>query len=135
MAITIPPFGVIATKEERKNKVLMNHEGIHLKQGNELFVIPFLILYVSNFFWLLFRFFDSQKAYLGNLFESEAYANAKNLKYLKTRKRFSWVKSRQTNITKLYRKNVFETKTSLGNIILPILLIIIVVFIITLTLL
>jgi len=62
---------------------LINHERIHLRQQLELLIIPFYIWYLIALY---------RKGYENISFEKEAYSNDHNLKYLKTRKLFSFKK-------------------------------------------
>lgn len=85
-AITIFPFIFLVKKEDKQDKVLINHERIHLAQALELLVIPFYLLYLTEF---LFRFliaFNFNKAYYSISFEKEAFANEQDLSYLRNRK-------------------------------------------------
>ena len=86
-AITIFPF--IISKEEMDVGTL-NHETIHIHQQRELLVIPFYLLYAYFYLVGLIKFKDKQRAYFMIPFEQEAYSNAQNLDYLKTRKWFAW---------------------------------------------
>ena len=96
--ITLYPFVFLRdSKEEIANKRglsglnrLINHERIHLKQQIELLVIPFYLIYFFN--WIVNLFKNSENAYRNICFEKEAYNNESNLKYLKTRKFWSWLK-------------------------------------------
>jgi predicted O-linked N-acetylglucosamine transferase (SPINDLY family) len=97
MAITLYPF-IIASKSEKENEVLMNHERIHLQQEKELFVLPFYILYLGASIYAFFKHFNIGAVYMFNRFETEAYANEKNMEYLKNRKKFAWVKPDETLI-------------------------------------
>ena len=83
-----------------------NHESIHLQQEldfvfgcEKLYILGGCIFYILYFIeWLikaiisLFTGFKI-KAYYSISFEQEAYKNQKDLNYLKTRKRFSWIKN------------------------------------------
>ena len=80
--ITIWPF-IILRKESKYDLVTINHESIHIQQQKELLIIPFYIVYFWFSFW---------RSYSKNPFEKEAYANAENLDYLKTRTLFSWTR-------------------------------------------
>lgn len=62
---------------------LINHERIHLRQQLELLILPFYIWYLIAYY---------RKGYMNVSFEKEAYANDKNLDYLKTRKPFAFLK-------------------------------------------
>ena len=77
--------------KKRKAKTV-NHETIHFQQQLEMLVIPFYVLYILEYLIKFLVFFDIKKAYYSISFEQEAFANDTNLDYLKTRKRFNWVK-------------------------------------------
>lgn len=110
-------FGVIVIRGDTKMKeVDMNHEIIHTKQFTEIGLVSLILslsLVFNGLWWLwlligLFGFyivyvlewlirtiiykFDTKKAYKNMSFEREAYTNQRDMEYLKTRKRFSWVK-------------------------------------------
>ncbi|ERJ60578.1 hypothetical protein [Sphingobacterium paucimobilis] len=91
-AVTIFPFIFVRTAAMVHNKVLMNHERIHLHQALELLVLPFYILYVAEFLVRLICYRDFQKAYLNISFEREAYKNETDLYYLRNRRRWSFIK-------------------------------------------
>ena len=77
--ITIWPFILFS---DEPSEIDINHEKIHLKQQVELWLIGFYLWYGLEAF----------KGYFNNHFEKEAYSNERNLDYLKTRKRFSFLK-------------------------------------------
>ena len=88
------------------SEVIYIHESIHLQQEldfvfgcEKLYILGGCIFYILYFIeWLikaiisLFTGFKI-KAYYSISFEQEAYKNQKDLNYLKTRKRFSWIKN------------------------------------------
>jgi hypothetical protein len=76
-AISLAPFAILVKPEYAADKVLLNHEKIHWQQQKELWYIGFYIQYFVE--WIF-------KGYGGISFEVEAYANERNLDYLKTRK-------------------------------------------------
>ncbi|WP_028121862.1 hypothetical protein [Epilithonimonas tenax] len=84
--ITLFPFIFLKKKEYRQNKVLINHERIHLRQQLELLVIPFYIWYLSEYYINYLKYKNSDLAYRNISFEREAYENDQNLNYLKKRK-------------------------------------------------
>ncbi|MCM2302925.1 MAG: hypothetical protein NDI80_09910 [Flavobacteriaceae bacterium] len=94
-AFAFYPFIFIKNKEEITDKTLINHEKIHLKQQIELLIIFFFISYFLEFIWNYFRFKSFMMAYRNISFEKEAYQNDANLNYLKTRKRYSFLKYHQ----------------------------------------
>ena len=67
--ITLFPFIIVKDKED---KVLVNHERIHLRQQRRYWIIPFYFIYLLDYV----RF-----GYWGIRFEKEAYENEKNLNY------------------------------------------------------
>lgn len=84
-------FGVLfARKGVKLSDVLINHESIHTAQMKELAYIPFYLIYGIEYLYNLFKYkFDSHTAYRNISFEKEAYANEKDLEYLKTRKKYA----------------------------------------------
>ncbi len=91
-AITIFPFIFLLHKRDRQNRILLNHERIHICQALELLVIPFYVWYLTEF---LIRFIVLQnfhRAYLRISFEQEAHKNDQDLNYLKKRKVFDFLK-------------------------------------------
>jgi len=69
---------------------IINHESIHIKQQQELFLIPFYLWYFIEWFFKLFIY--GKKAYYNISFEREAYTNENDLNYIKTRKWYSFLK-------------------------------------------
>nr|WP_296346176.1 hypothetical protein [Winogradskyella sp.] len=67
------------------NKVLLNHEKIHLRQQVELLIVFFYLLYVVEFLVRLIKLRSWLHAYLSISFEKEAYQNERNHKFLKKR--------------------------------------------------
>ena len=59
-------------------------------QEQELWYIPFYLIYIFWHIKLLFKTRNNTEAYRQNPFELEAYANDHNLNYLQTRKRFAF---------------------------------------------
>jgi hypothetical protein len=60
--------------QDKNNKILINHEKIHLRQQVELLVIFFYLWYVIEYYYWYFRLNDSFLAYKYISFEREAYA-------------------------------------------------------------
>ena len=87
-AITIGPF--VFSRGEMSEEI-KNHEAIHWQQYIDTGIIGFIPLYYLFYFWNLVRYRDGKTAYYMIPFEKEAYDNDKNLEYLETRKRFSWL--------------------------------------------
>lgn len=83
--MTVFPFIILRDKLGADYDVLVNHEKIHIRQQLELLVLPFFIWYFADFLVKLIRYRDKNKAYKNIVFEREAYTNENNLKYLKSR--------------------------------------------------
>lgn len=86
------PFIFLRKKNLKQNSIFINHERIHLQQQMELLLFPFLILYFIEYFFRLLQFRNSMQAYYNISFEREAYANEKNLNYIKNRSFWSFLK-------------------------------------------
>lgn len=83
--LTFFPFVFLADKDDKLNKFFINHEKIHLKQQLELLIFPFYIWYTLEYFYRLVQYKNKKEAYYNISFEREAYANEKDLNYLKKR--------------------------------------------------
>lgn len=92
LAMALFPFILIREESYAGDKVLLNHERIHLQQELELLIIPFYILYFANYFVNLFIYKNHFEAYKNICFEREAYQNDNNLSYLKERSFWAWQK-------------------------------------------
>lgn len=88
-AITLWPFILFREKINQNNLIIINHEKIHLKQQLELLVLPFYLVYLTEYIIGLIKYRNHNKAYRHISFEIEAYKNEKNLEYLKQRKPWS----------------------------------------------
>ncbi len=89
---TFYPFVFMSDKKDRSNRVFINHEKIHIRQQLELFIVPFYILYVLEFFLLWFKLKNKYEAYKNISFEKEAYRYENDFKYLERRKLWSFFK-------------------------------------------
>ena len=79
--------------ESKRFSRILRHEQIHLKQMNELLVIPFYVLYVLNFIINLIRYrFNIRMSYYNIIFEREAYRGQYIKDYLQKREVFAWVR-------------------------------------------
>ncbi|MCU0341232.1 MAG: hypothetical protein MUE30_15240 [Spirosomaceae bacterium] len=88
--LTLFPF--VFCKYAKPSARLINHERIHLFQQIEMGLLPFYIWYVLEFLVRLVQHRNWYKAYLNISFEREAYRNDQNLKYLKKRTMWEWMK-------------------------------------------
>lgn len=83
--LTFYPFVFLADKDDKLNEVFINHEKIHIRQQMELLIVPFYLWYFIEYLIRLLQFRNRKKAYYSISFEKEAYANEKDLEYLKSR--------------------------------------------------
>lgn len=83
--ITLWPFVVVRNDRLMKNKRLLNHERIHLRQQIEMGIILFYVWYLFEYFIRLLYYRNHDKAYRMISFEQEAYDNDKDFEYLNTR--------------------------------------------------
>ena len=87
-------FGVVLVRKGcRMTAADLNHEAIHTAQMRELLYVPFYVLYVLKWLWLLPRYPKRHEAYRNISFEREAYAHQAEPDYLKTRPKFNQYKS------------------------------------------
>lgn len=86
------PFIVLSEKLDRNDVVLLNHEKIHIRQQLEMLVLPFFVIYLTEFLVGYLKYKNWQLAYKNISFEREAYANEKDLCYLKQRSFWSFLK-------------------------------------------
>lgn len=92
VGITIFPFMFLKHKTLKWNKVLINHERIHLRQQIELLILPFFIVYGLEFLIRLVQYKKWVLAYRNISFEREAYGNEKGLNYLQSRPFWAFLK-------------------------------------------
>ena len=83
--LTFYPFVFLADKDDKLNEVFINHEKIHIRQQLELLIVPFYLWYFTEYLFRLLQFRNRKKAYYAISFEREAYANEKDIEYLKSR--------------------------------------------------
>lgn len=86
------PFIILRNPDLKEDRVLINHERIHLRQQRELLVLPFYLLYLLEGIVRFFIYFDAYKAYKNISFEREAYQNEADLNYLPGRGPFGFIK-------------------------------------------
>ena len=91
-AITLFPVILLRKPESLHDKILINHEKIHLRQQLELLIIFFYLWYVIEYYFWYLRLRDSFLAYKYISFEREAFAMEDDPDYLKTRKLWSFWK-------------------------------------------
>jgi hypothetical protein len=87
-AISLAPFGIYILDAFLKDEVMINHEKIHWRQQLEMLIVFFYCWYLIE--WLVRMF--SKEPYRNISFEREAFHNARNPDYLKTRRKFAWIR-------------------------------------------
>lgn len=113
VAITIWPFVFVRKDESDKyDSVAANHEDIHGEQQKEMLCVGALLsialvlitgcllcflLIPIYFWWYLIEYalrsmFGTGNAYRNISFEREAYANEKDMEYIRKRSSFAWLK-------------------------------------------
>lgn len=90
--LTIFPFVFVKKKALKIDRVLVNHERIHLRQQIELLILPFFLWYMLEFLIRYLKYKSWHDAYLAISFEREAYSKEKDLKYLNSRSFWSFLK-------------------------------------------
>ena len=87
-AIALWPFIFIRESHLKNDVILINHEKIHLAQQIECLIIPFYIIYSTEYILNRIKNQSHDIAYRNISFEKEAYNNEKNLNYLPKRLHF-----------------------------------------------
>ncbi|WP_299452547.1 hypothetical protein [uncultured Microscilla sp.] len=80
------PFILVRERRFEFDPVLLNHERIHFRQQVEMLIIPFYLLYIVNYTVNYIKYGMHYEAYRQMYYEREAYANEKDMNYLKKRK-------------------------------------------------
>jgi len=97
IGLAVFPFIVLKNNLLKTDRVLVNHECIHLKQQLELLILPFYLLYTLEFSIRLMQYRSWKKAYRNISFEREAYANECDFEYLKWRRNWRFLKYIRAN--------------------------------------
>lgn len=92
MGLSLWPFIFLKNRSLKNDSILINHEKIHLRQQQELLIIPFYILYLLEWAIRAIYYLNTYKAYQNLSFEREAYLHENDLDYLSKRKSFSFIK-------------------------------------------
>ena len=74
------------------DRYVINHESIHTEQIKELLVIFFYLWYVCEWTYKSILYKGGYRGYENISFEREAYGNDRNLSYIPSRSRFSFLK-------------------------------------------
>jgi hypothetical protein len=85
-------FPFILTKKSNPDRILVNHECIHLRQQIELGLLLFYLWYFLEYLIRLIQYRKHFLAYMHISFEMEAFQNETNLNYLKERKFWAFLR-------------------------------------------
>ena len=85
------PFILVRDEQLKNDKVIINHEKIHLRQQLELLLVFFYLWYLFEYLILFIKYKNKRKAYENISFEKEAYTNEANMRYLTNRKFWSFL--------------------------------------------
>jgi len=85
-------FWIFFAKGVKVTPQLENHETIHYCQQREMLFVLQWLWYGVEYLVRRIKRRSHDAAYMSLSFEREAYANENSLEYLKTRKRFAWVR-------------------------------------------
>lgn len=92
IGLTLFPFVFLKHAQLKLNRVLINHERIHLRQQLELLILPFFIWYSLEFLMRYSHYKNWHQAYRNISFEREAYQHEQDLDYLKKRSFWNFLK-------------------------------------------
>ncbi|RYZ82855.1 MAG: hypothetical protein EOP06_21000 [Proteobacteria bacterium] len=85
VGLTLYPFVILASENDKNNPTTIAHERIHLRQQLEMLILPFFAWYAIEFLIRLLQHRTLYLAYRNISFEREAYENEKSPGYLKSR--------------------------------------------------
>lgn len=91
-ALAIWPFIILKSRNLQYDKVIINHEKIHLRQQIELLWLLYFVWYLVEFIIHWIRLGDFMKAYYAISFEKEAYKHEGDPEYLRKRKFWQFLK-------------------------------------------
>jgi len=83
------PFVFLKSKEKASPEVI-NHERIHLRQQIEILVLPFYLLYFTEYLIRRMQYPSWHEAYMNISFEREAFTHDKDIEYLSERPFWAW---------------------------------------------
>ena len=90
--LTFFPFVILKYKSSKNDLITINHEKIHIRQQLEMLVLPFFVIYLTEFLIGYVKYKNWNLAYRNISFEREAYSNEKDLCYLKQRSFWRFLK-------------------------------------------
>lgn len=91
--VAINMFSILFVRKEfyPLEERTMNHEQIHSEQMREMFYLGFYIWYIVEWLLRLLQYYNFKEAYNNISLEKEAYTKEKELTYLSSRRRFSFI--------------------------------------------
>ena len=113
--MTLYPIIFLRSKELKKDIRIMNHERIHLRQQIEMLVIPFYIIYLTEYLFGRLKHKSHFETYLNISFEREAFINDENLAYLKVRKLWCWTRYINIENNQKLKELWISTRESIKN--------------------
>ena len=90
-AMAFFPFILVRESNFKENKVLINHEIIHLRQQLELLLVIFYLWYLLEYLIRLIIYRNHYKAYRNISFEKEAFDNECDFEYNKRKNFWSFL--------------------------------------------
>lgn len=90
--MAIFPFILVKEAHYKNDKIVINHEKIHLRQQLELGILFFYLWYIIEYLVYLLKVKNRDLAYRSISFEREAYTNERNFEYLENRKFWGFLK-------------------------------------------
>ena len=85
------PFIILRNDSLKADRVLINHERIHLRQQEELMVVFFYLFYVLEWIARSIYYLDCYRGYKNISFEREAYLHENDFQYLRNRRSFQFL--------------------------------------------
>ena len=82
------PFIILKSIDLKEDIEIINHEKIHLAQQKECLILPFYLIYFSEYLFHRFSGKNHDHAYRSISYEIEAYHFEKDLGYLNKRKKW-----------------------------------------------
>lgn len=92
VGLSLWPVIFLKDSQYKNDEILLNHERIHLRQQLELGIVLFYLWYLTEWLLLVCRYRNARLAYRNISFEKEAYANEGDLRYLKERKAWNFLR-------------------------------------------
>lgn len=91
IAMAFFPFVFLNSRDLKKDRTLLNHERIHLRQQLELLLVIFYLWYGIEFLVRWYQYKNRKLAYRQISFEREAYANEHRPDYIEQRQAWQFM--------------------------------------------